>query len=336
MNTALVADIGGTHARFGLVANADKASGVLQIADERKFRCADHASLESVLDAYLDAIGRPTLAFASIAVAAPVWKDRISMTNLPWNFSRKEMKRLLGVSRLEVINDASAGVLATTRLEWHEVETVRQGTPEPEAARVNIIPGTGFGIGAAYLFGKAWIPVQGEGGHIGLAASEPEEYAALDALARVHGRATPENVLSGPGMLHLYQALAAVRGEQAKDMDPAEMTRLALEREDALCVDALRMYCRLLGSLAGDYALVFGAQGGLYLSGGILKRLGAEWLREGFENRFEDKGKVADEVARIPVLLVKRDHPGLLGAAAWLLNTLGQDDPSLQAVASAV
>jgi glucokinase len=323
MNTALVADIGGTHARFGLVPEADKARGVLQINSEAKFRCADYNSLEAALDAYLDSVGRPALRFGSIAVAAPVWKDRIQMTNLPWSFSRNDLKRSLGLARLEVINDASAGVLATTRLEWNEVETVRSGTPEEGAARVNIIPGTGFGIGAAYLFGKMWLPVQGEGGHIGLAPSEPEDYAALETLSREHGRATPESALSGPGMLHLYHALAQVRGQQAQDLDPAEMTRQALEREDELCADALKMYCRLLGSLAGDYALVFGAQGGVYLSGGILKRLGSDWLREGFEQSFSDKGKVSDEVERIPVLLVKRDHPGLLGAAAWLLNALG-------------
>lgn len=329
MRTALVADIGGTHARFGLVADADKVRGVLQIDEEAKFRCANYNSLEAVLEAYLDSIGRPELAYGSIAVAGPVWHDQISMTNLPWSFSREVLRNSLGLSRLEVINDASAGVLATTRLQWHEVETVREGTPEPAASRVNIIPGTGFGIGAAYLFGKAWIPVQGEGGHIGLSASAPEEYAALEALSRAQGRATPENTLSGPGMLHLYRALAQVRGAPAADADPAEMTRRALEREDPLCVEALKMYCRLLGALAGDYALVFGAQGGVYLSGGVLQRLGADWLREGFEARFADKGKVSGEVEHIPVLLVKRDHPGLLGAAAWLLNALGQDDMSL-------
>jgi glucokinase len=328
MSTALVADIGGTHARFGLVVNAGQASGALQISSEEKFLCTEYDGLEEVLEAYLDAIGRPALTWGSIAVAAPVWKDRIRMTNLHWSFSRQEIQRKLGLARLEVINDASAGVLATTRLEPHEVETVRPGAAELGAARVNIIPGTGFGIGAAYLFGKLWIPVQGEGGHIGLAASEAEEFEVLAVLSRNHGRATPENTLSGPGMLHLYHSLAQTRGVAPLDADPAEMTRMALAGEDGLCGDALRIYCKLLGSLAGDYALLFGARGGLYLSGSILQRLGLEQLREGFEKRFADKGAVSDEVSRIPVLLVKRDHPGLLGAAAWLLNSLGQGDAS--------
>lgn len=333
MNTALVADVGGTHARFGLVANADQAAGVLQIRQEAKFACAEHDSLEEVLDAYLDSVGNPSLTWSSIAVAAPVWKDQIKMTNLHWSFSRKALQRRLGVSRLEVINDASAGVLATTRLERHEVETVRPGTPEAGATRVNMIPGTGFGIGAAYLFGEMWLPVQGEGGHIGLAAGTAEEYETLSVLSRRYGRATPENTLSGPGMLHLYHSLAEVRGVEARAVEPCEMTRLALESEDTLCTEALNMYCRLLGSLAGDYALVFGAQGGLFLSGSILQRLGSERLRDGFEERFNDKGAVSDEVRRIPVLLVKRDHPGLLGAAAWLANALGEGDASLKVVA---
>ena len=323
MKPALVADIGGTHARFALLTATSPQSSNVQIEQEAKFRCADHDSLQEVIDAYLESIGRPQLGYGSIAVAAPVWHDQVRMTNLDWSFSAKNLQEKLGLTRLEVINDASAGVLATTRLPSHEVEILRPGTPQARATRVNIIPGTGFGIGAAYLFGDTWIPVQGEGGHIGLAAHEPEEYEALKALARVYGRATPENTLSGPGMLNLYRALADARGLTPLDVDPAEMTRLALTGEHELAVDALTMYCDLLGSLAGDYALVFGAHGGVFLSGSILQRLGDRIMQSNFEQRFASKGGVKSEVSDIPVYLVDRDHPGLLGAAAWLLNLLG-------------
>jgi len=306
-----------------LLSNTSLPCGDVRIEQEAKFRCAEHDSLQEVIDAYLETIGRPSLGYGSIAVAAPVWHDRVRMTNLDWSFSTEELRAQLGLTRLEVINDASAGVLATTRLAAHEIEVLRPGTAQARATRVNIIPGTGFGIGAAYLFGDTWIPVQGEGGHIGLAAQEPEEYEALKALSRAHGRATPENTLSGPGMLNLYRALAAARGVSSLDVDPAEMTRLALAGEDELAVDALTMYCNLLGGLAGDYALVFGAHGGVFLSGSILQRLGERIMKGNFEQRFASKGGVTGEVSEIPVYLVDRDHPGLLGAAAWLLNLLG-------------
>ena len=323
MQPALVADIGGTHARFGLLTNTTMPAGDVVIEQEAKFRCAEHDNLHEVIDGYLESIGRPALVYGSIAVAAPVWHDRVKMTNLDWSFSVEEMRKSLGLTRLEVINDASAGVLATTRLASHEITELRPGKAQPRATRVNIIPGTGFGLGAAYLFGETWMPVQGEGGHIGLAAYETEEYETLKALSRTCGRATPENVLSGPGMLNLYRALSVVRGIGINEIDPAEMTRLALAREEALAVDALTMYCNLLGSLAGDYALVFGAHGGMFLSGSILQRLGDRIMDSDFEKRFTSKGGVTGEVSNIPVYLVNRDHPGLLGAAAWLLNLLG-------------
>ncbi|NNL94171.1 MAG: glucokinase [Xanthomonadales bacterium] len=322
MKPALVADIGGTHARFGLITNTSLPGGEVEIELEAKFRCAEHDSLNEVIDGYLASIGRPALSYGSIAVAAPVWHDAIKMTNLDWSFSVEGLRKSLGLSRLEVINDASAGVLATTRLPDHEISVLRPGEPQSRATRVNIIPGTGFGIGAAYLFGETWIPVQGEGGHIGLAAHEPEEFETLKALSAARGRASPENVLSGPGMLNLYFALAEVRGISVAAVDPAEMTRMALSGEQALAVDALTMYCNLLGALAGDYALVFGAHGGVFLSGGILQRLGDRIMDSDFENRFTSKGGVKGEVQNIPVYLVNRDHPGLLGAAAWLLNLL--------------
>jgi glucokinase len=320
MKYALVADIGGTHARFGLVPESSLSGGNVVMEKMAKFRCAHYTSLGEVIETYLDSIGRPELSRGSIAIAAPVWNDTVRMTNLNWGFSIKELGASLGLQCFEVINDASAGVLATTRLASHELQSLRDGLAHATAPRVNLVPGTGFGIGAARLLGQSWFPVQGEGGHIGLAAKDDEEYAALKVLGGKYGRVTPENVLSGPGMLNLYKALAVVRGLEAAEIEPSEMTRLALDEDDRLASDALTMYCNLLGGLAGDYALVFGAHGGVFLSGSLLQRLGSRITQSDFAQRFADKGKVSDEVSGIPVYLVKCDHPGLLGAAAWLMN----------------
>ena len=330
---SLIADIGGTHARFGLVTAKERSSRGFTISRETKFRCAEFRHLEDALDAYLETIGRPRLTYGSIAIAAPVWNDQVRMTNLDWTFSVEALRKRFGFQRLEVVNDASAGVLATTCMGPEELDEIKAGNAKAGGSRVNIIPGTGFGIGAAYSFGDKWSPVQGEGGHIGLAALVTEEYEVLKTLAQEHGRATPENTLSGPGMLNLYYSLAKVRDIKPLDICPVEMTQLALQEKDELCHSALRIYCRLLGGLAGDYALVFGAHGGVYLSGKVLQKLGADLLRQGFSKRFVDKGKMSSEVSNIPVHLVKRDHTGLLGAAVWLIETLDSSDEFWRVVA---
>jgi glucokinase len=333
MSIGLVADIGGTHARFGLISAENQQTAGFRIHSEDKFLCAEHSKLEDVLAAYLESIGKPSLTYGSIAVAAPVWHDEVRMTNLDWSFSISDMQRQFGFRQLEVINDASAGVLATTQLSESEIEQVKPGTAHTCASRVNVIPGTGFGIGAAYQFGTRWMPVQGEGGHIGLAAVEPEEHEVLKQISSVHGRATPENTLSGPGMLNLYQALCAVRDVRPLEVSPREMTELGMDAGDELCTQALNMYCHLLGSLAGDFALVFGAHGGVYLSGKILQKLGTGLLKSGFNGRFSGKGSMSHEVRDIPVHLVTRDHPGLLGAAVWLTSSLDKNDEFWKVVA---
>ncbi|MDX1459959.1 MAG: glucokinase [Xanthomonadales bacterium] len=314
----LVADIGGTHARFGMLGPNGSEEATYGIHQDRKYRCSEFSSMEQALGQYLTDHDLDSPSHAVIAVAAPVWGDRVQMTNLNWAFSVEAVRRQFGIEQMEVINDASAGVLATTRLDEIECEPVKHGPGREGGARVNLIPGTGFGIGAANLVGGRWVPVQGEGGHIGLAAGEPEEFDVLKALHSMKGRPSPENVLSGPGMLNLYHALARVRDAAPEGYTPAEMTQQALSGEDELCVTALAMYCRLLGSLAGDYALVFGAHGGVYLSGNIIQKLNIDLLKREFVPRFLAKDKMNHEVADIPAFRVQRANPGLLGAAVWL------------------
>ena len=334
MNPGLVGDIGGTHARFGLLCGDAMRKGEIRITHNVKFRCAEFSGIEAVMSAYFDSFDWEKPEVGSIAVAAPVWNDQVAMTNLDWTFSTREIQSKFGFECLEVINDASAGVLATTRVENSELESVRKGAVVPNGTRLNLIPGTGFGIGAAYCFNGRWQPIQGEGGHIGLAAVTQEEFEVLKVIAQHHGRVTPENTLSGPGMLNLYHALAAVRGEPQRALSPAELTDCGLTGEDDLCADVLDMYNELLGSLAGDYALVFGAHGGVYLSGSLLQKLGSERIGRSFAPRFIEKGKMHSEVRDIPVYLVERDYPGLLGAAVWLMQSTAGSVVPLKAINS--
>lgn len=314
----LVADIGGTNARFALV-DLD-AGDAFALREQRRYLCRDFGNLKAAWEAYLADTGVAGIQNAAVSIAGPVDSDRVLMTNLRWEFSIRELQGFFGLRSLHFINDAAAGALATTCLAPDDLDSIKAGVEEASAPRVNLIPGTGFGVGAALPVGGVYLPVPGEGGHSSLAAASAEEFAVLRHIAAAKGRAIGDTVLSGPGMLNIYLALAAVRGATALDVDPPEMTRLALAGEDALCVEALDLYCLLFGRFAGDLALTLNAHGGVFISGNILQRLSAARISQKFVAGFTDRDLMAAKIARIPVWLVQHDSPGLLGAAVRLLS----------------
>lgn len=317
---ALLADIGGTHARFALAERLELDSGAFKVASERKYKRRDSDGLESAIRRYLEEVGSPGIRWASIAVAGPVGGDRVDMTNTPWSFSIGALARDLEVERVEVINDAAAGALASLRLRAADLDTVREGTIDASAPRVHIIPGTGLGVSAILKTGTHWVPVAGEGGHVGLAPTTPEQFDALAVVARELGRVSAEDVLSGPGMLRLYRALAEVRGVPAQDFTHIEVSQAA--DEDPLCGDTVDTYCALLGSLCGDFALIYGAHGGVWLTGNVLQTMGAERIQRPFVPAFENKGKMSRHLQSVPVFLARPRGLGLLGAGVWLMERL--------------
>ena len=316
--TYVLADIGGTNARFALYTPGSDDGA--QLYKQRQFRCRQFSDFSAALSTYLDQAGR-SVAGASVSIAAPADGDLIRMTNLDWTFSISEVKKVLNLQHMWVINDATAAALATT-CATAQLELIKPGHAEPDAVRINLIPGTGFGVGSIMPVQNGWLPIQGEGGHATLAAVTDEEFAVLQHITRQHGRAISDIVLSGPGMLNVYRALTDVRGQQVLDVDAKEMTRNALENNDYASIDALNLYCTLLGRLAGDLALIMSAHGGVYLSGDLLQRIGAERISKHFNSGFNDKGKMSEKVGRIPVHLLRSEYPCLEGAAVWLDSQL--------------
>jgi len=311
----VVADIGGTNARFAIY--TPDGTGTVQHRDQMRFRCRSFDGLSDAIKAYLEQTGREVDG-ACISIAAPADGDQIRMTNLDWSFSIKEYKKTLGLKTLLVINDGVAAALATTAVESSQLENIRPGNVEAHGSRLNLIPGTGFGLGCIIPQNGRWIPVQSEGGHATLAAVTTEEFEILRIITEQTGRAVNDKVLSGPGMFNIYKALAVVRGQSALDVDAREMTRKALDQEDQLCSDALDLYCTLFGRLAGDLALTLNAHGGIYLSGSLMKRVGADRISKGFNRGFTDKGRMTAKVDRIPVNLLRLKDQCLLGASVWI------------------
>ena len=308
----LVADIGGTNARFALL----DAHGMPERV--RVLPCADYPDVVSAVEAYLSKAGRERPAVASIAIANPVTGDHITMTNHHWSFSVRAAEAKLGLQRLIVLNDFEALALALPTLAPDERSQVGGGAAAPGAPIGVLGPGTGLGAAGLIPSGKSWLPLPGEGGHVTLAATDDLEAEIIAALRRRFGHVSAERVLSGPGLVALYETIGALCREPLEELSPAEVTNRALDGSDPLCREAVTIFCAMLGTVAGDLALTLGARGGIYLGGGILPQLGTFFETSPFRTRFEDKGRFATYLSAIPCYVIHSKYPALLGAARAL------------------
>lgn len=313
--TRLVADIGGTNVRFALV-GPDAVP-----VRERAARTASYPGVVEAARAYLEAEGA-AVDEAVFAGAGPVEEERIRLTNSPWTFSVEETRRALGLRRLVVINDFVAQALAIPRL--GAGDQVKFGGGEPAPARAIGVIGPGTGLGVAGLLPAAaggWQPLPSEGGHVSFAPHDDVEIEVLRALrGRFGGEVSNERLLTGPGLVNLAAALAEIAGESLGPLRPEEVTARARSGSCRFCVEAVRRFSAVLGSAAGDLALILLARGGVFVAGGVPLRLGVLFDRELFRARFEAKGRFRDYLRAIPTYLVTRTDTGLLGAAALRLD----------------
>jgi len=310
----LVGDVGGTHARFGVV--AARGEGVTHI---REFACDDHDSLESVVDSYFRETQAVPPAACAIAIATPVTGDRVSMTNRDWSFSIESLRMRLGVDRLLVLNDFTALALALPALSRDELDPVGAGRAMAGEALALLGPGTGLGVGCLVAAGDAVLPLASEGGHATLSAADEREDRVIAALRREFGHASAERALSGSGLVNLYRFACAEANRAPLPLAPADVSARALAGSDEACSDAVELFFALLGGVAGNLALTVGARGGVYIGGGIVTRLG-DWIhRSRFRTRFESKGRFRAYLSSIPVWLIRPSSPpALRGANAAL------------------
>lgn len=315
----LLADVGGTNARFAWQAGPGAA-----IEAAETLPCADHATLADALRRYLARLGRGVPRSCSIAIANPVVGDRVAMTNHHWTFSIAALKAELGFERLLVINDFTALALALPALAADERRQVGGTSPPRADSAIGLIgPGTGLGVSGLLPDGRGgWVPLQGEGGHVTLAGTNAREHAVLAEIERRHGHASAERAVCGQGLVEIHRALAAIDRPHEATLTPstaAGITAAALGGGDAACVEALSLFCAFLGNAAGNLALTLGAQGGVYIGGGIVPRLGSWFDHSPFRARFEAKGRFAALLATIPVYVIDaRQSPAFRGAARAL------------------
>lgn len=313
----LVADIGGSSARFALLDEAGQPAAVATLA------VADHPTLADAVEAYLRQQGLPRPEEAAIAIANPVTGDQIRMTNHHWSFSVEQTRQQLGLDRLLVINDFTALALALPLLQPDELRQVGGEKPEPRSAIALLGPGTGLGVSGLVPAGDGqWLPVSGEGGHATIAACNEREAQIIGACRALHGHVSAERLLSGVGLPCLHQAIASLGGTEAPPLKPAEIVARGMDGQDAACAETLSVFCGLLGSFAGNLALTLGARGGVYIGGGIVPKLGDYFAASGFRSRFEAKGRFCGYLAPLPVYVIHAGEPALRGAAAALRHPM--------------
>ena len=316
MEQALIGDIGATNARFAvLVDGVATAIKVLPVGS--------YASLHDAIQAYFlgleqDGLKRPKI--GAVAVAGPVTGDFLSFTNHPWSFSISGLQRDLGMDRLDVINDFVAQALAIPRLEPGSCRQVGGGSPVAGAPVGVIGPGSGLGVSIVVpveeSWGTRWVPLSGEGGHVTLSPITEREIALVAWSHRI-GRAhvSAETFICGRGLTTLYSGLCALDGIVPTDLQPADVSRLAISGQDPIAVEAVDIFCELLGTVAGNLALTAGARGGVYIAGGVVPKMGDHFDKSQFRPRFIAKGRMRTFLDPIPTYVITEPFPAFLGLA---------------------
>ncbi|SFD68482.1 glucokinase [Pseudoalteromonas denitrificans] len=316
----IVADIGGTNARFALVTAFDKSAMKFKIEQAQTYPSADFSSLESALSQYVEFVSFYAPKYACLAVAGPIKGESVRLTNLGWNFVVSDVKQEFGFEQLSIINDFAAFAYAAPYLDKTENLSIKSGYFSDNENIAVIGPGTGFGAAALVKNNQHQTVLSCEAGHITLAAVTQLQFELLAQLKKQYDHVSVETVFSGIGLTRLYQAMAKIEQVEVDELNPSQITQRALDGHCEICLKTLEQFCSWLGSVAGDLALTFGARGGVFIGGGILPRIQHILLDSQFSQNFVKKGIMTNFVQDIPVTLVVQDNIPLIGAAACIAN----------------
>jgi len=332
--TSLVAvDIGGTNARFALASIG--AGGVIAIDEPVTLHTSDYASLQTAWEEFERRCSAPVPRAAAIAIAGPVTGETVRMTNNSWVLRTGALDDQLGLDAVTVLNDFAAVAHAVARAPDDQlVHLAGPDRPLPELGTISVIgPGTGLGVAHFHRFAtksgtRAYLAQATEGGHVDFAPVDHIDDLILARLRERHRRVSTERVVSGPGIVEIHAALAALEKRPAPQLDDRTIWERGLAREDSLAAAAIDRFCLSLGSVAGDYALAHGASA-VVIAGGLGYRMRELLPSSGFAERFRFKGRYEQMMSGIPVKLIVHPQPGLFGAVAAFQMEHGPMEPVL-------
>ncbi|WP_413206034.1 glucokinase [Rhodospirillum sp. A1_3_36] len=317
---ALLADIGGTNARFALT------TGAASWRDERVYPIARFSGPDTAAETYLAEVlapGEQRPNRGAFCVACPVLGDSVALTNhAAWTFSIQRLGEALGLLPLQVVNDFVAQALAVPALPSEHRITLWEGTPAPQGPIGVIGPGTGLGVAVLAPDGSGGhIVLPGEGGHVTLAPMTPRE-DALVATARMSlGHVSAERFLSGPGLQTLAAAIRTLDGLPAREETPGDIMTEGIAGTCPVRTETVSLFFAMLGTVAGNLALSIGAMGGIALMGGIAPRVPEALAASDFVERVQAKGRFRAYMERIPLVLGTHPYPAFLGLAHLMANT---------------
>lgn len=315
MTEIVAVDIGGTHARFA-IAEVD-GGRVVSLGEPVTLKTAEYGSLQLAWEAFGATLDTPLPRRGAIAVASPIAGDLIKLTNNPWVIRPALIPSKLGLDSHVLINDFGAvGHAAAQVGPEHFEHLCGPDTDFPARGSITICgPGTGLGVAQVLRTDHGYHVIETEGGHMDFAPLDKLEDAILARLRKSYTRVSVERIVAGPGIVAIYEALAAIQGRAVASLDDKQVWALALEGKDSLAAAALDRFCLALGAVAGDLALAHGPKG-VVIAGGLGLRIKDALKQSGFANRFVAKGRFQSLMATIPVKLITHPQPGLYGAAA--------------------
>ena len=319
----LIADVGGTNARFALEVASGQVSLISVLA------CDAYASLTDAVRAYLGscevvAAGLGSIRHAAIAIANPVDGDLVRMTNHHWEFSIETVRIDCGFETLLLMNDFSALACALPMLADHQRRQIGGGTVRADSVIGLLGAGTGLGVSGLVPSGGSWLALRSEGGHATFSPANEIEVAILQYAWRTWDHVSSERFLSGDGLELIWRALAQGTDQAAKPLTAPDISQRGLSGQCALCSRTLDVFCGMLGTAAGNLAITLGAQGGIYIGGGIVPRLGDYFARSPFRARFEQKGRFSAYLSQVPTYVITADYPAFVGVSAILAEKLDQ------------
>jgi glucokinase len=316
MKQIVAADIGGTHARFAIATLDGKA--VADLGETVTLRTSEHASFETAWEEFERRSGGALPKQLAMAVAGPVGGELLQLTNNPWAIRPALVREKLASGGLTVVNDFGAVAHAVAALGGEAFQPLCGPDRALPADGVTTVVGPGTGLGVAALLrrpDRSYDVIETEGGHIDFAPIDSLEDRILAHLRKNFRRVSVERLVSGRGLMNIYESLGAIEGQPLAIRDDPSLWAAALDGSDSLATAALDRFCLCLGAVAGDLALAQGAQA-VVIGGGVGLRLADRLPQSGFSSRFIAKGRFERRMAQMPVKLIAHPQPGLLGAAA--------------------
>ncbi|WP_111976401.1 glucokinase [Algibacillus agarilyticus] len=313
----LIADVGGTNMRIAQTNGVDT-----QFTQDRTYPVTGYDNIDDVINQYCTDENINAVQHVCVAIACPINGDQVSMTNHTWSFSIEAVKKKLNLDSFLVINDFTAQAMCLPFLT--DENKIQVGGDKADLSAPMAVYGPGTGLGVAHLIkaNEKYIPLPGEGGHVDFASNDELEQKILNVLQSKYGHVSVERLVSGPGILEIYQAICHIKSVELSFSSPADITKHAVDGTCEYCKLTLDTFCRVMGSFGGNLALTTLTYGGVYIAGGIIPRFIEYFKNSDFRTQFEAKGRFTALNKKIPVFVITEKQPGLLGAAAYLTQNI--------------